>query len=111
MKENAGHDDGLVRELITLFQDDAPKYLERIRAGAAAGNAREIEHGAHALKGSASAVCAARVSAAALDVEHAARAGDMPAVHALVVTLSERLSELDALLAAGGLGRTLALAS
>ncbi|MEO9035665.1 MAG: response regulator, partial [Gemmatimonadaceae bacterium] len=111
LKENAGNDDGLVRELITLFQDDAPKYFERVRAGGAAGNAAEVEHGAHALKGSASAICAGRVAAAAFDLERAAHDKNLAGVDALVRTLSERLSELDGVLSAGALGRKLALAS
>jgi CheY-like chemotaxis protein/two-component sensor histidine kinase len=111
LSDNAGNDEGLVRELITLFQDDALTYLARIRAAAAGGDALELQRAAHALKGSSGAICAGRVASAALAVELAARDGNLTSVCALVDALAGRLSELDAALVVEGLGRKLALAS
>ena len=59
----------------------------------------------------AKAICAHRLAAAALELEQATRNGDLTNVDALAETIGERLAELDAVLAAGMRGRTLALAS
>ncbi|MEO7086839.1 MAG: response regulator [Gemmatimonadaceae bacterium] len=111
LRENTAHDESLIGELITLFQHDAPNYLERIRCAAKGTDGRELEHAAHALKGSASAICAHRVAAAAQVLEQATHDGDLTSADALVATLSERLAELNAVLTSGPLDRKLALAS
>ena len=73
-----GGDRKLLRELVGIFVDDGPKRLDALRAAMAAADAKQIEHIAHSLKGSAAILGAARLRDAALVLEDSAhdRHGD-----------------------------------
>ncbi len=64
--------DKLIRELIDLLLDGAPRKLEAARAALAAGNRDGVSRAAHALTSSAGNLGLAELQAAALAVERAA---------------------------------------
>jgi HPt (histidine-containing phosphotransfer) domain-containing protein len=70
-------DEALVRDVVTIFADDAPRQIAALRAALATREARAVERAAHRLKGTASGVGAVALAAAAATLEHAARAGDL----------------------------------
>jgi HPt (histidine-containing phosphotransfer) domain-containing protein len=73
---DAGGDELVVR-IIDLWLEGAPRYAERIRAGLARGDAREVACAAHALRGSALNLGVTQVSAVSASVECAAERGDL----------------------------------
>ena len=70
-----GRDESLMREIITLFLDEAPRLLAQIRSALTDGNLFALQFAAHALKGSVANMAAVRAFGAALELETVARAG------------------------------------
>jgi len=70
-------DVALCRELINLFQMDAPRLLQTIRAAVETGDAESVERTTHLLKGCASNFAAAEVVRAAQQLEDLGRQGDL----------------------------------
>ncbi len=68
-------DAALIREILGMFLEDTRANLERLQTALAAGDAREAERTAHALKGSGANVGAERFAALCLRAEDAAEAG------------------------------------
>ena len=62
-------DAAVVREVISVFQSDTAKRLERIREALASGNMLQVKLEAHAVKGSAGQVGAASLSAICRRIE------------------------------------------
>ncbi|HEX5268890.1 MAG TPA: Hpt domain-containing protein [Gemmataceae bacterium] len=70
--------DKLIRDLIDLLMDGAPRKLEAARAALAAGDLDGVRRAAHALTSSAGNLGASETQAAALALERAAAgAGDV----------------------------------
>lgn len=67
----------LCRELINLFQMDAPRLLQTIRAAVETNDAESVERTTHLLKGCASNFAAAEVVRAAQLLEDLGRQGDL----------------------------------
>jgi len=78
------------REVIALFQADAPARVEAIAAAVAAGDAEALSQAAHALKGAAGNIGALALQQAAARLEADARAG-------LPQDASERVEQLRSL--------------
>ena len=87
-------------EVARLFVDRADGALGRIEQAATAADAEELRCHAHAMKGMAANVGGLRVSAASLELEVAARAGQATGHEALLTRLAEEtralVAELDA---------------
>jgi CheY-like chemotaxis protein/HPt (histidine-containing phosphotransfer) domain-containing protein len=66
----------LLRELIAIFHQDCPRYLERIRTALAECDGVSAADAAHALRGAAGNFAAAEVMAVALQVESLAQVGE-----------------------------------
>lgn len=66
---------GLLAELFGLFKDDTPGRIEGLKHSMAAGNANASAELAHAVKGAAGTIGAARMRAIAGDIEKAGKAG------------------------------------
>lgn len=94
---DAGGDE-LVGRIIDLWLEGAPRYAERIRAGLARGDAKEVACAAHALRGSALNLGALRVSAVTASVENAADRGDLAAAAAEERALAPALEGAEAAL-------------
>lgn len=75
--ERVGGDVEFFRELAGLFVEDCPRLLTEIHAAIVAGDARGLEHAAHALKGSVANFGAEPAREAALRLELLGRSGDL----------------------------------
>lgn len=75
--ERIAGDQSLLHEIAEIFLHDAPPLLETLIAAIEAGDRRQAERSAHALKGIAANVGGLRVERAALAVEDAVRADQL----------------------------------
>jgi len=98
---HVGHDIGLLREMVEIFNRSAPVLLEQAAAALAAGDADGLHRATHALKGAASNFAAAAACQAAIELDELAQSGRLePARGALAALASEigrlrlRLAEL-----------------
>jgi signal transduction histidine kinase/CheY-like chemotaxis protein/NO-binding membrane sensor protein with MHYT domain len=89
-----GGDEELMHEIVDLFLVEYPRLLGDIRRTAATGDARALQFSAHALKGSVGNMAAGRTLEAAMALETAARAGQLPAARGAIATLERELAHL-----------------
>jgi len=87
-------DPELLREIVGIFLEDCPRMVGELRAAIAAANGDASRRAAHTLKGSVSVLGANALAAAAKDVEHLARAGDMAGAAAAVARVEEEVNRL-----------------
>ncbi|MDR0826818.1 MAG: Hpt domain-containing protein [Desulfovibrio sp.] len=81
----------LYLKLLRMVAAEAPQTKEKLRAAIAAGDTHETRELAHSLKGSSGNLSLTNVQAAALRLESAAKAEDIP-------SLGQRLNELESAL-------------
>jgi two-component system sensor histidine kinase/response regulator len=86
--ERIGGDADLAREMAVLFIPDAVRLLAGIQEAVDAGDAGRLRQEAHALKGAAGNFGAARVVAAALELEMMGKSGDVSKSKAVFATLN-----------------------
>ncbi len=96
LRENTDDDDALVAELLDLFRNDAPRYLDQIRTAVSKQEGGDMQRAAHALKGAAKAIYAGAVAEAAAALEQAGRAGLLHDADAMADHLAVQLALLDA---------------
>jgi HPt (histidine-containing phosphotransfer) domain-containing protein len=82
---------GLLEELTSLFSEDAPRSLARLRSAMEHGDATEVARVAHALKGSAATLGARVMASVCAALETDALAGRTDA-WARLATLEEQMS-------------------
>ncbi len=70
-------DEGLARAIMQCFLEDIPKQIARLKEAVDAGNAATAELVAHTIKGASANTGAEPLRVLALDMEQAARAGDL----------------------------------
>ncbi|MDX2152612.1 MAG: response regulator [Bryobacteraceae bacterium] len=92
--ERVGGDEELFREVARLFLDEYPQLLERVRRALATGDARELEHSAHSLKGSVANFGAKQVVESAFALERLGRSGSTEGAGSLLATLEQSLTVL-----------------
>jgi two-component system, sensor histidine kinase and response regulator len=92
--ERVGGDADLAREMAVLFIPDAIRLVGAIREAVEAGDPERLRQEAHALKGAACNFGAARVVAAAFDLEKMGKAGDLARSKAVFASLDADASEL-----------------
>lgn len=78
---------GLVRELITMFFDEAPGRLAELRLGIAAGDGQRIAAVAHATRGGAGTVGASRLATLCGRLEADGRAGQLAGAEETLVAI------------------------
>ena len=83
-----------LRELITLFQEDAPGRLTQLRQAVTARDLSAAKMAAHSVKGSAANLGGRRFAALAGQAEIAARAGDWSALERFIPALESEWEEL-----------------
>lgn len=66
----------LLREVLTVFLDDAPQRVRAMAEAVASGDARALERSAHALKGAAGSIGAHALQHLCRDLEQMGRKGD-----------------------------------
>jgi two-component system, sensor histidine kinase and response regulator len=95
----------LLRELLTVFHQQYPTQIARIRETSASRDAEELRKAAHRLIGTLACFSATRAVTAARAVEHAAASGDVDTAIAGVAAIEREValaeSELTALAARG----------
>lgn len=84
----------LLKEIAVLFLDDCPRSLGEIHSAFQSGNAKDLEHAAHSLKGSVCNFGAPGVFAAAAELERRGRSGDITGAAELIAVVEERLGIL-----------------
>jgi two-component system sensor histidine kinase/response regulator len=98
-------DSELLTELLALFQEEFPKLRDALHDGVDAGDARQVEKAAHALKGMLANLSIEHGAALAADVEAAARTGDEGEIVRSMAALDGEetglLAAVDAFLAGG----------
>jgi CheY-like chemotaxis protein len=96
-----GHNRKVLKEVIDVFLTDAPVYLDRIRAAAAALDDSSIAAASHALKGSVGLFSRGAAYEAARALEQAARTGDAGAndvrLHEIDSALKKLCVDLEAI--------------
>ena len=75
--ERLGGDEELLQEVAVLFLEEYPPLMTQIRTAIAQGNAHNLEHSAHSLKGSVANFGSDLAWQAALNLEAMGRAGDL----------------------------------
>ncbi len=86
--------DELVRQVARLFLNECPRYLDRLRAALAAGDAAALQVAAHTLKGAVGNLSAGTSFAAAKHLEDMARAGNLTDAPAALAALEAELDRL-----------------
>ena len=75
MVERLGGDEGLARQLVTLFLSECPRMMTAVRRSVASGDAEEIRRAAHAFKGSVGNFTDTQPTTTAFELEQIGRAG------------------------------------
>ncbi len=94
----ANGDEKLLREMAELFIELAPQSLAEIHRHLDAGDAQVLACAAHTLKGSVSNFAAEAAFAAALNVEIAARSGDLASATKALTLLEDEITDVLAVL-------------
>jgi CheY-like chemotaxis protein/HPt (histidine-containing phosphotransfer) domain-containing protein len=99
--ERVGGDREFLAELVSLFREDCPKQLSRIKTALEKMDPGEMLRGAHSLRGTLANLAARPAADLAAEIEHAGKAGDLDrakaAVHGLCLELPRVLENLGAL--------------
>jgi len=90
----------LVTELIDVFLEDLPGRLAAVRSAVDLRDPKAIRSAAHALKGAAASIGAARLAAACATLEALGRAGDHEGAPELVAPIERAAAEVAPLLIA-----------
>lgn len=91
----AADDVEFLREIVDVYLADVPTQIAKLQAAAEAGDIATAERQAHTIKGASSNIGAERVRAAALEIESAAKAGELDVVRSLTGQLEPTLRELE----------------
>ncbi len=86
----------LLRQLVALFLGELPSALENIRAAATAHDGKQLERGAHRLKGAVLVLGAGPATLAAARLEEAGRGSDFSGIDAALRRLETDMAELAA---------------
>ena len=87
-------DEELARDIAAGFLEDLPKMLNALKEGFALGDLESVWKQAHKMKGSAANVGGDALSAVALEIEQAGKAGDLTAVTRCIPDLEVQTAKL-----------------
>ena len=87
-------DESLLRELVAIFLEDAPKHLRDLRVALDRRDIREVERIAHGLKGVVANFGAEPARSAAADLEELARTRRLPEAEPLIVRLDVEVNRI-----------------
>ena len=85
--------ESIVEETIAAFLREAPRNMDKLRKAISAGDAKAIGSAAHAMKGAAGSLRAARLALLLEQMEAAGKAGDVPAATGLMPEMHGAYSE------------------
>ena len=89
--ERVGGDREFLSELVSLFREDSPKQLERIRTAVEIGDSSEVQRGAHSLRGTLANLAARPAADLAAEIEHAGKSEDLLRAQAAFQNLKREL--------------------
>jgi len=89
-----GADDATISEVIGFFVTSVKPLIVKLGGHAAARQAVELEHAAHAAKGAARNVCAPTLAELLAQLESAARQGDWPAIDAVTGRVTQAFDQV-----------------
>jgi CheY-like chemotaxis protein len=87
---------GLLQSVVSLFEEDHPKQLARIREAIEAGDPAGLMAAAHTLKGSLLVLAADRAAAVALELEKMGRESRLDGAAQILVSLESEVQMLSA---------------
>jgi signal transduction histidine kinase/HPt (histidine-containing phosphotransfer) domain-containing protein/ActR/RegA family two-component response regulator len=87
-------DEGLLIDIIDVFQQNAPKYLEALREAVRHEDARQLEYAAHSLKGALGAIGATAASALAARLETMGHEAHLDGAARLIERLEGELARM-----------------
>jgi len=85
----------VLNEVLTIFLQEVPPRLERLRTFLAAGNIVEVQRAAHSLKGSAGNIGARALHDICRQVDDKGRAGDLSGLAPLVAALTLEFDKVE----------------
>ena len=88
----------LAAMILRTFLDDIPHQIDTLKEHAGSGAVREVERGAHTIKGAAANIGAERLKLTAYDIELMGKAEDLAAIRKKLPELEERFRELEEVL-------------
>ncbi len=94
LKENCAGDDGLVNEILELFQREAPLLLADVKKAVVSHEAIAIKRSAHRLKGALVSLAAQPATLVARDLELAGAENDLSKVNELQSKLEVEMQRL-----------------
>ncbi len=89
--ERVGADREFLTELVSLFREDGPKQLNRIKAALEKKDPSEVLRGAHSLRGTLANLAARPAADLAAQIEHAGKSEDLSRAKAAFETLDLEL--------------------
>jgi CheY-like chemotaxis protein len=89
--ERVGGDREFLTELVSLFREDSPKQLNRIKTALEKMDPSEVLRGAHSLRGTLANLAARPAADLAAEIEHAGKAGDLDRAKAAFQSLALKL--------------------
>jgi HPt (histidine-containing phosphotransfer) domain-containing protein len=89
--ERVGGDREFLTELVSLFREDCPKQLNRIKTALEKMDPSEVLRGAHSLRGTLANLAARPAADLAAEIEHAGKAGDLDRAKAAFQSLDLKL--------------------
>jgi len=92
--ERVDNDRDLLRELLDIFKEDAPRHVETLRDAVARGDAAKVASEAHALRGMLSNLSAKKAAAAAATLEQLARTGQVADFAASFCLFEQQMRQL-----------------
>jgi two-component system, sensor histidine kinase and response regulator len=84
----------LLRELVELFAEEAPRMLAEIEMAIEVGSASDLEKASHKIKGSVLQFSARAAAAIALELEENGRIGSLAGAERLLKTLRQEIDVL-----------------
>ena len=88
--DRVGSDEALLRELIDIFFEEYPKYVNRLNEAVSRQDPLSLREAAHALKGSLGYLGATAAEKMAIEIEGASLAGDPVTAAGLVTEFASR---------------------
>jgi HPt (histidine-containing phosphotransfer) domain-containing protein len=92
--DRIGGDESLLDEIAELFLSEYPVLLGEIREAVAHGDARQLQHSAHSLKGAISHFGAEPATQAAYQLEMIGKRNELQEATEALINLERQLSEL-----------------
>jgi CheY-like chemotaxis protein/HPt (histidine-containing phosphotransfer) domain-containing protein len=93
LREHAQIRDSFLKELVEIFEEDAPKSIASVRDNVARGNLKAAGDAAHGLKGSAASLGLRRLAEVSLRLQKAGRDGAAAEIPGLLLELDSAFKE------------------